>query len=53
MAFAPLYKLAPGAAREDPKLYEFLVLTDAIRGECSREQQLAIRELKARLEDDA
>jgi hypothetical protein len=49
MAFAPLYKLAPGAAREDSKLYEFLVLADAIRGGRAREQQLAIPELKARL----
>lgn len=53
MAFAPLYKLAPGASREDPKLYEFLVLADAIRGGRAREQQLAIRELKARFAKDA
>lgn len=53
MAFAPLYKLAPGAAREDPRLYELLVLVDAIRGGRAREHQLAIRELQKRLADDA
>ncbi|TQE99446.1 MAG: hypothetical protein FKY71_08590 [Spiribacter salinus] len=49
MAFALLYKLAPGAARKDPRLYELLVLVDAIRGGRAREHQLAIRELKKRL----
>jgi hypothetical protein len=53
MAFSPLYKLAPGAAREDERLYELLVLVDAIRGGRVRERELAIRELKKRLASNA
>jgi hypothetical protein len=53
MAFSPLYKLAPGAAREDERLYELLVLVDAIRGGRARERELAIRELKKRLASNA
>lgn len=49
MAFSPIYKLAPGAAREDQQLYELLVLVDAIRSGRARERDLAIRELKKRL----
>jgi hypothetical protein len=48
-AFSPLYSLAPGAARSDPKLYELLVLVDAIRGGRARERDIAIKELKQRL----
>jgi hypothetical protein len=51
-AFSPLYALAPGAARKDAKLYEYLALLDAIRGGRARERDMAIRELKARLEHD-
>lgn len=51
MAFAPLYKLAPGAARADPALYELLVLVDAIRGGRARERATAAEELKSRLRD--
>jgi hypothetical protein len=50
MAFSPLYKLAPGAARADQRLYELLVLVDAIRGGRAREREVAVRELKKRLE---
>jgi len=50
VAFSPLYSLAPGAARADPQLYELLVLVDAIRGGRARERELAIKELKKRLE---
>lgn len=53
MAFSPLYKLAPGAAREDERLYELLVLVDAIRGGRARERELAIRELRKRLASNA
>ena len=53
MAFSPLYKLAPGAAREDQKLYELLVLVDAIRGGRARERKLATRELEKRLTNHA
>ncbi len=47
--FAPLYKLAPQAARADPALYELLVLVDAIRGGRAREHNLAIKVLGERL----
>jgi hypothetical protein len=43
-AFSPLYKSAPGAAREDERLYELLVLVDAIRGGRAREKDLAYQE---------
>lgn len=49
MAFAPLYKLAPRAARADPALYELLVLVDAIRGGRARERAIAVKELDLRL----
>lgn len=49
VAFSPLYKLAPQAARSDRTLYESLVLVDAIRGGRARERDLAIKELKKRL----
>jgi hypothetical protein len=49
-AFSPLYSLAPRAARSDPQLYELLVLVDAIRGGRAREREIAIKELKKRLE---
>lgn len=49
VAFSPLYKLAPQAARSDPALYELLALADAIRGGRARERALAIKELGDRL----
>lgn len=49
-AFSPLYNLAPRAALSDPQLYELLVLVDAIRGGRARERNIAIKELKKRLE---
>lgn len=49
VAFSPLYKLAPQAARSDPALYELLALVDAIRGGRARERALAIKELSKRL----
>jgi hypothetical protein len=49
LAFSPLYKLAPQAARSDPALYELLALLDAIRGGRARERDLAIKELSQRL----
>ena len=48
-SFSPLYKLAPGAARADSRLYELLALVDAIRGGRAREREIAIKELKQRL----
>ncbi|MFU8833218.1 MAG: hypothetical protein ACNA7J_13835 [Wenzhouxiangella sp.] len=49
MAFSPLYKLAPRAARADPALYELLVLVDAIRGGRARERAMAATMLESRL----
>lgn len=49
-AFSPLYKLAPLAALSDQQLYELLVLVDAIRGGRAREREIAIKELRKRLE---
>ena len=52
-AFSPLYNLAPRATLADPQLYELLVLVDAIRGGRAREREIAIKELKKRLESYA
>lgn len=51
MAFSPLYKLAPKAAKSDQSLYELLILVDAIRSGRAREIDIAVRELKQRLND--
>jgi hypothetical protein len=48
--FSPLYKNVPEAARRDPKLYELLALVDAIRDGRAREREIAIDELKARID---
>jgi len=45
----PLYPSVPKAASEDPKLYELLALTDALRVGKAREKALAMDELKKRL----
>lgn len=50
-SFSPLYKLAPGAARRDPLLYELLVLVDAIRGGQARERDVAIKRLQQTLKN--
>ena len=47
--FSPLYKSVPNAARQDAKLYELLVLVDAIRDGRARERALAAREIRARM----
>jgi predicted nucleotidyltransferase len=47
-SFSPLYKSAPFAAKNDPVLYELLVLVDAIRGGKAREREIAKKELKIR-----
>jgi hypothetical protein len=49
LEFSPLYKSVPRAARRDPKLYELLALVDAIRGAGGSAQEVAVRELQARL----
>lgn len=53
VAFSPLYKLAPTAAKADWKLYELLVIVDAIRGGRARERDFAIKELSQRLKEHA
>jgi len=50
MAFSPLYKSAPKAARQDSSLYELLALVDAIRGGRAREREIAGEALRKRLE---
>lgn len=49
-SFSPLYKSAPKAARNDPKLYMLLALVDAIRGGRAREREMAKKELRKALE---
>ena len=49
LAFSPLYKTASQSAHLDPRLYELLVLVDAIRDGRAREMAMAIKELKRRL----
>ncbi len=49
-SFSPLYKSVPKAIRKDQKLYELLVLVDAIRGGRAREQEIAVKEIKKRLQ---
>lgn len=47
--FKPLYRSAPKAAKNDPRLYECLALVDAIRGGRARERKLAESHLRERL----
>lgn len=46
----PLYPSVPEAALNDEKLHELLALVDALRVGRAREKELAIKELKKRLE---
>ena len=50
VSFSPLYKSAPHAAKKDSRLYELLVLIDAIRGGRAREREFARNELSIRLD---
>lgn len=50
IAFKPLYKAAPQAARADSNLYELLSLVDAIRSGRAREKKIATEKLQIRLE---
>jgi hypothetical protein len=50
IAFSPLSKNVPQAALKDSKLYELLALVDAIREGRTRERQIAIDELSARID---
>jgi hypothetical protein len=45
----PLYKSAPDAALENPNLYEWLAIIDAVRSGRARERALATSELERRL----
>jgi len=45
----PLYKTVPKAAAEDPTLYGYLALVDAIRVGGARESSVAIKLLKNEL----
>lgn len=49
-SFSPLYKSVPSAARKDDKLYELLVLIDAIRGGNTRERKIASLEIQKRFD---
>ncbi|WP_291432273.1 hypothetical protein [Deinococcus sp.] len=49
-ALAPLYRSVPFAARQDPALYEWLALVDALRSGSTRERQLAGKLLDERLQ---
>lgn len=49
-SFSPLYRSAPQAALADKRLYELLVLVDAIRGGKAREKEIAVSELHKRLD---
>jgi hypothetical protein len=47
----PLYPSVPEASLKDEKLYELLALVDALRVGRAREKELAIMELKKRIEN--
>lgn len=49
-ALAPLYRTAPVAAQRDQAVHEVLALVDALREGGARERELAMRELRQRLE---
>ena len=52
-SYAPLHKNVPRAALADPQLYELLVLVDALRDGRARERELAVQELRKRLEESS
>jgi hypothetical protein len=52
-SYAPLHKNVPRAALADPQLYELLVLVDALRDGRARERELAVKELRKRLEESS
>ncbi len=53
IAFQPLHKLAPQAARNDRNLYELLTLVDAVRSGRAREREIATKKLRMQLEQYA
>ena len=46
----PLYPSVPEAVLQDPHLHELLALADALRVGKARERELAMKELKQRLQ---
>jgi len=52
VAFLPLYRTVPEAARRDPRLYDLLALVDLLRGGRARERAAAEAELCKRLRAD-
>ena len=48
-SLVPVYKTAPEEARNDPELYELLVIADALRLGRAREKQAATREIEKKL----
>lgn len=48
-ALSPIYRSAPNAARQDPKLHQCLALVDALRAGRARERAIARDELKLML----
>ena len=52
LSIIPLYKTVPDAAINDPEFYKLIALVDAIRIGKAREVQLAIEELKIRLQHE-
>ena len=48
-ALTPIHKCAVQAAKKDPLLYEYLALLDALRSGRTREKEIAMQELGARL----
>lgn len=49
VSFQPLYKTVPVACSNDPLLYEYLALLDAVRSGRARERNIAEQELVKRL----
>jgi len=47
--FSPLYSSVPHACTVDPKLYELLVLVDAVRDGRARERKIAIKIIQSRI----
>lgn len=52
-ALAPLYRTAPVATQRDQAVHEVLALVDALREGGARDRELAMRELRQRLEPSA
>ena len=49
-SFSPLYVSVPKAASRDQRLYELLALLDAIRDGRARERDMAVKDIKSRLD---